>query len=191
MAGLNMTKRTGTILLLIGMACGGFLMFFHGDAIFCLWDVYEGTKSDPSINTWVDDFFCGWIDLTEVLFFCGLAGVIAAWIGLMYLSARKVMWGVSCIFCGIVCNGYLMLDSLGFFFLPFGTPVRPIGWAVLVVYISVFAAIVGVTLAVISFAKKEKPILFGVGLILAFCPYFVSQLLFELAVVMRGLQVAE
>ena len=191
MQNLSKRKRRWTILLLICMALGALLIVFDCDAILDLWDLYEGTKSDPSVNTWVDDFLNGWVDLSEVLFFCGLAGVIAAATGLMHLWARKVMWGVSCILCGIICNGYLILDTLGLFFLPRGTPVRPIGWVGLVVYISVFAAIVGVVLAVISFAKKERPILGAVGFVLAVSPSFISQLLFELAVAMRALQVAQ
>ncbi|MHC4622600.1 MAG: hypothetical protein ACYS4W_01720 [Planctomycetota bacterium] len=80
--------------------------------------MYDATRTDSAVSTCIDEFLAAWIDFSEALFFCGLACIIAAWLGLMRLWAGKIAWGLSSIFRGLICNKYFALDTLGFFFLP-------------------------------------------------------------------------
>lgn len=90
----------------------------------------------------------------------------------------------------IAAHLLICLFSVQFFFVPAGSHIRPMGWAMFVGLVSVGAFIVVEPVSIISLFR-EKPRFLGVlGLVLGITPFPFSSLILHLAAMIRGFELS-
>jgi hypothetical protein len=86
----------------------------------------------------------------------------------------------------VLAHAIVLAISAQFFFVPAGSAVRPMGWAMFVCIVSVVSFLVAEPVGIVA-AIKEKPRFLGVvGMIGGITPFFLSSFILHLAAQVKG-----
>lgn len=80
--------------------------------------------------------------------------------------------------------------SLGFFFIPEGTDIRPMGWAVLLFLLAALNAAIAIPFSIAAFSKSGFPRLSLLSGVYALTPWFTGALILGFAASFRGFTLA-
>ncbi len=100
---------------------------------------------------------------------------------------HSVHFSVTAFLTGLYSNGYVILLTLPFFALPEGTEIRPMGWPICVILISIIAALFGLIFSILGFWQNRKWLLNGLSFSLCCTVWWVGNFLFDYAVEVRKL----
>jgi hypothetical protein len=103
---------------------------------------------------------------------------------------RYRQWGWLGLTVGLVGLGVVSLPAVEFFFLPAGTPVRPMAWACLVMISAFVTLLVGLPCAIVGFRGGQK-LVCTFALILAFAPWPAARMILQLASRICGIIIEE
>ncbi len=107
----------------------------------------------------------------------------------MKSSWRSFFQSYSCI-VGLVAHVVILLPILSMLSLPAGTSVRPMGWAMLAVVVTLFSFPVGIVTALCDAAVGKRR-LAVLGFALCSMPFFSASIFLHVLAFLKGLHVAE
>jgi len=133
--------------------------------------------------------YCGRENRDELTFF-GECGTSLAATPEPELSpdqvARYRRWGQFGLAVGGISLSAVLLPAAEFIFLPAGTPVRPMAWALLVMASAAITFLVGLPCAIMGFRGGQK-LVCTLALFLAFAPLPAAQIFLHLAAKICGI----
>ena len=99
-------------------------------------------------------------------------------------------WGRVGLAIGIVGLTLVLIPAVEFFFLPRGTPVRPMGWVVMLIVTAVFTLLIGAPCAIMGLRGGQK-LICTLALVLAFAPWPAAKIVLHLASSLCGIVIEE
>ena len=88
---------------------------------------------------------------------------------------------------GIIGTGFIAAISCPSFFLPYGTPIRPMGWVITLYLTAIGSFLIGLPCALIG-ATSSKRLIGWLGVVLTVAPGPLGYVMLHIAVALRGLQ---
>jgi hypothetical protein len=118
-------------------------------------------------------------------------GIPLALLGILGIIATHAKWnveileqhrmGFAAIGVALVSHILVLVQSAQFFFIPAGTDVRPMGWALMMAVIAIGTFLVVVPTAVVAIVKESPRLVGIVALILGLTPFWLPGLILRIA----------
>ena len=123
----------------------------------------------------------------------GIAGLILtlppSQSGSRFASTHRL--GLAALTVAALAHLFIFVSSLDFFFVPAGSSIRPMMWAVVMSAIAAGTFLIAFPLSIFAMFRERPRILGAVTLILSLTPFFFARGILYLAAAIKGFKVAD